>query len=144
MLVGGLIEVMFGQSMKKLRRFFPSVVTGTVVLAMGISLLPTGINYFAGGVGASDFGSISNLILGTVVLLTVLIFNQYTKGITSLASILIGLIVGYIVAIPMGKIDFSQLSQMSMISVPMPFTFGFEFHLDTNICSSLCIYSFSC
>ncbi|MDB8800958.1 nucleobase:cation symporter-2 family protein [Romboutsia sp. 1001216sp1] len=138
-LVGGLIEVMFGQSMKKLRRFFSSVVTGTVVLAMGISLLPTGINYFAGGVGASDFGSISNLILGTVVLLTVLIFNQYTKGITSLASILIGLIVGYIVAIPMGKIDFSQLSQMSMISVPMPFTFGFEFHLDA-IFAVACVF----
>lgn len=138
-LVGGLIEVMFGQSMKKLRRFFPSVVTGTVVLAMGISLLPTGINYFAGGVGASDFGSISNLILGTVVLLTVLIFNQYTKGITSLASILIGLIVGYIVAIPMGKIDFSQLSQMSMISVPMPFTFWFEFHLDA-IFAVACVF----
>lgn len=138
-LVGGFIEVMFGQSMKKLRKFFPSVVTGTVVLAMGISLLPTGINYFAGGVGSSDFGSISNLILGTVVLITVLFFNQYTKGITSLASILIGLIVGYIVAIPMGKIDFSQLAEMSMISVPMPFTFGFEFHLDA-IFAVACVF----
>lgn len=138
-LVGGLIEVIFGKSMKKLRRFFPPVVTGTVVLAMGISLLPTGINYFAGGVGSSDFGSVSNLILGTVVLLTVLIFNQYTKGIASLASILIGLIVGYVVAIAMGKIDFSQLSQVSMISIPMPFTFGFEFRLDA-IFAVACVY----
>lgn len=129
-LAGACIEVLFGNTMKKLRKYFPSVVTGTVVLAMGISLLPTGINYFAGGIGAQDFGSISNLILGSIVLLTVLILNQYTKGITSTASILIGLIVGYIVALPMGKIDFSQLSTMSIISIPMPFRFGFEFHLD--------------
>ncbi|MGL6106390.1 uracil-xanthine permease family protein [Romboutsia sp.] len=141
-LIGGFIQVMLGQVMQKLRKYFPPVVTGTVVLAMGISLLPTGINYFAGGFGASDFGSVSNLILGTIVLLTVLIFNQYTKGITSIASILIGLIVGYIVAIPMGKVDFSQLVSMSMISVPMPLRFGFEFHIDAIFAIS-CMYMVS-
>ncbi|MDU5020301.1 MAG: solute carrier family 23 protein, partial [Clostridiales bacterium] len=67
----------------------------------------------------------------------VLFFKQYTKGITSIASILIGLIVGYIVAIPMGKIDFSQLSQMSLVSVPMPLQFGFKFHIDA-------IFAFVC
>lgn len=140
--IAALIEIIFGNYMKKLRKYFPPVVTGTVVLAMGISLLPTGINYFAGGVGAPDFASSSNLILGSIVLLTVLLCNQYTKGITSIASILIGLIVGYIVAIPMGKIDFSQISQMSNLALPTPFKFGFEFHLDA-IFAFMCIYMVS-
>lgn len=141
-LAGSLIEIVFGTYVRKIRRFFPPVVTGTVVLAIGISLLPTGINYFAGGVGASDFGSISNLLLGTIVLVTVLFCKQYTKGITSIASILIGLVVGYIVAIFMGKIDFSQLSTMSMISVPMPLKFGFEFHIDA-IFAFVCMFMVS-
>lgn len=132
-LIGALIEILFGRSMSSLRKFFTPVVAGTVVLAMGLSLLPTGIKYFAGGAGAEDFGSLSNLALGTIVLITVLIMSNYTKGITKLASILIGLIVGYIVAIPMGKIDFSSLSTMSLVSMPTPFKFGFEFHLDAII-----------
>ena len=138
-LIGGLVEIILGNGMKKLRKFFPPVVSGTVVLAMGISLLPTGMKYFAGGVGAADFGSPENLFLGTIVLLTVLFFNQYTKGITSLASILIGLIVGYVVAIPMGKVDFSQLSTISMLSIPTPFKFGLEFHIDAII-AMICMY----
>lgn len=138
-LIGGLVEMILGNGMKKLRKFFPPVVSGTVVLAMGISLLPTGIKYFAGGVGAPDFGSASNLFLGTIVLLTVLFFNQYTKGITSLASILIGLIIGYIIAIPMGKVDFSQLSTISMLSIPTPFKFGMAFHIDA-IVAMVCMY----
>lgn len=136
-LAGSMIEILFGTYVKKIRKFFPPVVTGTVVLAIGISLLPTGINYFAGGVGASDFGSMSNLLLGSIVLITVLFCKQYTKGITSIASILIGLLVGYIVAIPMGKIDFSQISQMSLVSIPTPLQFGFQFHIDA-------IFAFVC
>lgn len=132
-LIGALIEILFGKSMNNLRKYFTPVVTGTVVLAMGISLLPTGIKYFAGGAGSEDFGSLSNLALGSIVLVTVFIMSNYTKGITKLASILIGLVVGYIVAIPMGKIDFGSLSTMSMVSIPTPFKFGFEFHLDAII-----------
>ena len=132
-LIGAIVEILFGKSMSSLRKYFTPVVTGTVVLAMGISLLPTGIKYFAGGAGADDFGSLSNLALGTIVLLTVLFLNQYTKGITKLSSILIGLIVGYIVAIPMGKVDFTSLSTVNIMSMPTPFKFGFEFHLDAII-----------
>lgn len=129
-LVAALFEVFLGYYIKKLRRFFPPVVTGTLVLAIGITLLPVGVNYLAGGVGAEDYGSYSNLLLGFIVLATILFCNQYTKGITKMASILVGLIVGYIVAIPMGKIDFSQLSQVGMLAAPMPFKYGFEFRLD--------------
>ncbi|MEG0857051.1 MAG: nucleobase:cation symporter-2 family protein [Terrisporobacter sp.] len=126
MLVGGLV-------LKRIRKYFPPVVTGIVVLTMGIALLPTGVNYFAGGVGAPDFASPSNLLLGTIVLITVIFFKQYTKGMLSISSVLIGLVVGYIVAIPMGKIDFSSLAQAPLLSIPVPFKLGFSFHADAIV-----------
>lgn len=133
-LVGAIFQVLVGGLvLKRIRKYFPPVVTGIVVLTMGIALLPTGVNYFAGGVGAVDFASPSNLLLGTIVLITVIFFKQYTKGMLSISSVLIGLIVGYIVAIPMGKIDFSSLAQASLLSVPVPFQLGFEFHMDAII-----------
>lgn len=136
-LVGGLLEIVLGGFLKPLRKYFPSVVTGTVLLAIGLSLLPTGINYFAGGAGASDFGSLSNLALGAIVLITILFFKQFTKGMTSIASILIGLIVGYLVAIPMGKVDFAALASAQWISVPMPFRFGIAFHGDAILAMAM-------
>lgn len=133
-LVGALFEVLVGGLvLKRIRKYFPPVVTGIVVLTMGIALLPTGVNYFAGGVGAADFASPSNLFLGTIVLITVIFFKQYTKGMLSISSVLVGLIVGYLVAIPMGKIDFSSLSQAAFISIPVPFQLGFSFHMDAIV-----------
>lgn len=131
--VGGFFEMILGAFLKPLRKYFPSVVTGTVLLSIGLSLLPTGIKYFAGGVGAKDFGSPSNLLLGTIVLVTILFFKQFTKGITSMSSILIGLIVGYIVAIPMGKIGFERVAQAGWFEIPMPFKYGMEFHADAIV-----------
>ena len=133
-LVGAIIQsVVAGLVLKRIRKYFPPIVTGIVVLTMGIALLPTGVNYFAGGAGAVDFASPSNLLLGTIVLVTVIYFKQYTKGMLSISSVLIGLVVGYIVAIPMNKIDFSSFSQASFLSIPMPFKLGFEFHLDAIV-----------
>lgn len=133
-LVGAVIQSAVAACLlKRIRKYFPPVVTGIVVLTMGIALLPTGVNYFAGGSGAVDFASPSNLLLGTIVLITVIFFKQYTKGMLSISSVLIGLFVGYIVAIPMGKIDFSSLSQASLLSIPMPFKLGLEFHLDAIV-----------
>ncbi|PAB58556.1 uracil-xanthine permease family protein [Anaeromicrobium sediminis] len=128
--VGGFFEMIIGAFLKPLRKYFPPVVTGTVVLSIGLSLLPVGVKYFAGGVGAKDFGSPSNLLLGSIVLITILFFKQFTRGITSMSSILIGLIVGYIVAIPMGKIDFSPVVNAKLISFPTPLKYGMTFHLD--------------
>lgn len=133
-LIGALFQILVGGLvLKHIRKYFPPVVTGIVVLTMGIALLPTGVNYFAGGVGAADFASPSNLFLGTIVLITVIFFKQYTKGMLSISSVLIGLIVGYLVAIPMGKIDFSSLSQAAFVSIPVPFQLGFSFHMDAII-----------
>lgn len=101
-IIGGLFETVLGFMLKPLRKFFPPVVTGTVVLSIGLSLISVGVNSFAGGSGAKDFGSLENLFLGTLVLVVIIIFKHCTKGITSSASILFGIIVGYIVAGIMG------------------------------------------
>ncbi len=137
--IGGFFEMGLGVFLKPLRKYFPPVVTGTVLLSIGLSLLPTGIKYFAGGAGAADFGSLSNLLLGTIVLVTILFFKQFTKGISSMSAILIGLFVGYLVAIPMGKLDFSAVSSAAWFAFPTPLKFGMTFHLDA-IAAMLLMY----
>ena len=129
-LVGGIFEAFIGLIIKKIRRYFPPVVTGVIVLSIGLSLLPTGVSSFAGGVGASDFGSFSNLFLGMIVLITVIYFKQFTKGITSTGAMFIGTVIGFIVAIFMGKVDLSSLNTAGYFNLPKPFTYGFSFHLD--------------
>lgn len=131
--IGGFFEIFLGAFLKPLRKYFPPVVTGTVLLSIGLSLLPTGIRYFAGGAGAPDFGSFSNLLLGTIVLATILFFKQFTKGITSMSAILIGLVVGYLVAIPMGKINFQAVAQAGWIAFPTPFKYGMIFRADAIV-----------
>ncbi len=98
-IVGGLFEGVLGVFLKPLRRFFPAVVTGTVVLSIGLSLISVGMNSFGGGFKAKDFGSAENLGLGLFVLVVILIFKHGTKGITSYSSILMGIIAGYIASI---------------------------------------------
>lgn len=97
-IIGGLFESVLGFMLKPLRKFFPAVVTGTVVLSIGLSLIAVGVNSFGGGNAANDFGSVENLCLGTIVLIVIVALKHGTKGITSASSILIGIIVGYIVA----------------------------------------------
>ena len=101
-IIGGLFETVLGFFLKPLRRFFPSVVTGTVVLSIGLSLISVGVNSFGGGNNAKDFGSMENLFLGLLVLVVILILKHATKGFLSSSSILIGIIVGYIAAFIMG------------------------------------------
>lgn len=132
-LTGALVEICLGFFIKPLKKFIPPVVSGTVVIAIGLSLIPIGVKYFAGGIGAADFGSLENLFLGTLVMLVILFFRQFTKGFTSVSSILIGIVVGYIVAIFMGKVDFTPVKEASWISLPRPFAFGFEFKIEAII-----------
>ena len=101
-IIGGLFEAVLGFFLKPLRKFFPSVVTGTVVLSIGLSLISVGIGSFGGGSSAHDFGSIPNLCLALFVLVVILAFKHGTKGPLSSSSILIGIIFGYIAAFIMG------------------------------------------
>ena len=95
---------MLGFFLKPLRKFFPPVVTGTVVLSIGLSLISVGINSFGGGNSAKDFGSMENLLLALFVLVVILIFKHWTTGFLSSSAILIGILAGYIAAFVMGLV----------------------------------------
>ena len=101
-IIGGLFEGVLGFFLKPLRKFFPAVVTGTVVLSIGLSLISVGINSFGGGNTAKDFGSMENLLLAIFVLVMILFFKHGTKGFTSSSAILLGIACGYVAAFIMG------------------------------------------
>ena len=103
-ILGGLFEAVLGFFLKPLRKFFPSVVTGTVVMSIGLSLISVGINSFGGGDSAKDFGSMENLLLAIFVLVVILFFKHGTTGFTSSSAILLGIIAGYIAAAIMGLV----------------------------------------
>ena len=104
-IIGGVFEVGLGFLIKPLRKFFPAVVTGTVVMAIGLSLIPVGINFFGGGgTNVPDFGALRNLFLGFVTLAAIIFFKHKFKGFCSIASVLLGIIVGYAVSLLMGLI----------------------------------------
>ncbi len=103
-IIGGLFETVLGFFLKPLRKFFPAIVTGTVVLSIGLSLISVGVNSFGGGNTAKDFGSVENLLLGLFVLVVILALKHGTKGFLSSSSILIGIIAGYIAAGIMGLV----------------------------------------
>ena len=95
-IIGGLFEGVLGFFLKPLRRFFPAVVTGTVVLSIGLSLISVGVASFGGGSGAQDYGSVENLLIALTVLVVILIFKHCTKGVLSYSCILLGIVFGYI------------------------------------------------
>lgn len=103
-IIGGIVEAFLGFALKYIRRFFPPVVCGTVVLSIGLSLISVGVNSFGGGFKTKDFGSIENLLLGLFVLCVILFFKHGTKGFFSSSSILFGIIAGYIAAFGMSLV----------------------------------------
>jgi len=103
-LIGGLFETVLGAFLKPLRRFFPPVVTGTVVLAIGLSLIGVGVSSFGGGSSAKDYGSAENLLIALAVMIIILILKHGTKGLASHSCILIGIICGYIICAVLGMI----------------------------------------
>ena len=104
-IVGGAFEMGLGFLIRPLRKYFPSVVTGTVVLAIGLSLIPVGINFFGGGgTSVPDFGNLWNLLLGLITLAAILFFKHTFRGFPSSASVLLGIITGYLVSLLMGAV----------------------------------------
>ena len=123
-IIGGLIEGTLGLFVKYWVKLIPHIVAATVVTAIGFSLLPIGANSFAGGQGAADFGSTNNWIVGSVTLLVCLICQVRAKGFIRSLSVLFGLIAGYILALCMGMVDLTGITDQPIISLPkfMPFT----------------------
>ncbi len=126
-LIGGLVAIVFGIFIKKLRKFFPAVVSGTVVFTIGLSLYPIAINYMAGGVSSPTYGAPQNWMVAFITLGVVIFFSFFTKGFLKLASILFGIIVGYIVALFMNMVDFSGLAGAQPFALPRLFAFGIRF-----------------
>ncbi|ADZ84911.1 uracil-xanthine permease family protein [Cellulosilyticum lentocellum] len=132
-LIGGLVEGVLGLFAKYWRKVITPVVAASVVTAIGFSLLNVGAYSFGGGNGSPDFGSASNLLLGAVTLVTCLVFNILAKAHYKQLSVLVGLIVGYIFAIFLGKVDFSAVATSGIIALPEFLPFKPEFNLNAII-----------
>ncbi|MGZ4160470.1 MAG: nucleobase:cation symporter-2 family protein [Neobacillus sp.] len=123
-LISGLVVILISQFFGKLIKFFPPVVTGSVVTIIGITLIPVAMNNIAGGQGSPDFGSISNISLAFGTLLFILLLYRFTNGFIRSISILLGLVAGTIVASLMGKVNFTAVTDASWFHMVRPFYFG--------------------
>lgn len=151
MIVGGIVAAVVGVFVKKIRRFFPPIITGTVVFTIGLSLYPTAINYMAGGAGntyevvvlrkgltsALVYGSWQNWAVAAFTLIVVMILSNKGKGICKLAAILLGMIAGYIVAAVFGMVDLSEVRDAAWFSLPQFMHFGIKFEFSACIALAL-------
>ncbi|WP_152396405.1 nucleobase:cation symporter-2 family protein [Paenibacillus guangzhouensis] len=123
-IASGLFVVLFSGLFGKLIRFFPPVVTGSVVTTIGVTLIPVALTDLGGGQGAEDFGSIENLLLGFGVLIVIILINRFSGGFMRAISILLGLVLGTVAAGFMGKVDLHPVLDASWLHPIKPFYFG--------------------
>lgn len=128
-MVGALVEVILSRFFGSLKKFFPPVVTGTVVTLIGLTILPVAVDWAAGGYGAPDYGSLTNIFIALSVMTIIVVLNQWGKGFVSSGSILLGIMFGYIISVPFGLVDFSRISDAAFISFPQPFKYGITFNI---------------
>ncbi|MDG1998094.1 MAG: nucleobase:cation symporter-2 family protein [Amylibacter sp.] len=131
-LIGGIFHMILGTFIGKIRFALPPLITGLIVLMIGLSLMKVGIQYAAGGVpnmGKPIYGSWDMWFPALVVIAVTLGLKFFTKGLMSVAAVLIGIIIGYIVAYFMGQVSFGNVGKAALFQVPMPFKWGFEFNL---------------
>lgn len=134
-IVGGVVAMLMGFLIRKIRVLFPPLVTGTVVFTIGLSLYPVAVNYMAGGVASPLYGHWQNWLVAFITLSIVTALNHFGKGIWKLASILIGMTAGYLVSIPFGMVDFSSVAAAGMIQIPRPLHFGITF--EPSACAAI-------
>jgi NCS2 family nucleobase:cation symporter-2 len=157
-IVGSFVEIAMGLFIKPLKRFFPPLVIGAVLITIGLHLLPVGVQYFAGGAGpeanaairagliaqgkevpanvaalASQYASWQNLLIGGTVFVIIIVLQRFAKGMVKISAILIGIIAGYILAIILGQVNFAQVASAKIISVPIPFFIKPEFNTQAII-----------
>lgn len=126
-IVGGIIAIIVGFAIRKIRILFPPLVTGTVVFTIGLSLYPTAVNYMAGGSSSEQYGSWQNWLVAFFTLAVVTGLNHFAKGFLKLSSILIGIIAGYLFALPFGLVDFSGIGTAGVFQLPLPLHFSLNF-----------------
>jgi NCS2 family nucleobase:cation symporter-2 len=154
-IVASLVEVIMGLFIKPLKKFFPPIVIGVVLITIGLHLLPVGVQYFAGGAGpeanagiaagliargepvpagvaalAAQYASWQNLFIGGSVFVVIMLLQRFGRGMFKISAILIGIIVGYVLAIILGQVNFAQVVTARIVSVPIPFTITPTFSLD--------------
>ena len=134
---GGLCAILVGLSIHRIRKFFPPLVAGTVVFTIGLSLYPIAINYMAGGVGSPTYGSWKNWVVALFTLVVVTFFTHFGKGLLRLASILVGILAGYILALAMGMVQFDNVMTAGYFEMPQVLHFGLEFDPPACIAISL-------
>ncbi len=133
LVTGFVVEGLIGWQFKRIKPFFPPLVTGLVVVIIGLYLVPVAMDYAAGGVGASDFGAVHHIGLAALVLAIAVGLNMFTRGVTRLLSVLFAIVVGYAAAIALTfatgleLVDFSSVGSAAWVSLPSPTRFGFEF-----------------
>jgi NCS2 family nucleobase:cation symporter-2 len=133
-LIGGIIHFLLGGFIKNLRFMFPPLVTGLVILAIGLYLIPVAIKYAAGGAAtfqmeAASFGSMMHWFAALTVVVVSLVCKFMGRGLVSSAAILIGLVAGYVVAWAMGMVNFGAVAKAGFFQIPTVFPYGFEFSL---------------
>ena len=141
-IIGGTLHFLLGTIIQHIRWLFPPLVTGLVILAIGLYLIPVAIKYAAGGAAqfqmeAESFGSLMHWTVALSVVVVALLLKFFTKGLMSNAAILIGLVVGYLVALAFGMVSFAPVAKASWLMVPTPLPYGFEFSLGAVIAVTL-------
>jgi NCS2 family nucleobase:cation symporter-2 len=157
-LAASVVEMIMGLFIKPLKKFFPPLVIGAVLITIGLHLLPVGVQYFAGGAGpeanaalaarlaaegkdvpanvaalASQYGSWQNLLIGGVVFVTIILLQRFGRGMFKISAILIGIVAGYLLAIILGQVNFQAVVNAGLISVPIPFSIKPVFLLEPII-----------
>lgn len=128
-IIGGIFHFFLGSFIGKIRAWFPPMVTGIVILGIGLALLPVGVKYAAGGVplmGKEAFGSIQHWVLSLTVVVVTVGIKFFVSGFLSSAALLLGVIAGYVLAGLMGVLDFGRVASANWFEFPQPFRFGFE------------------
>ncbi|GGL51208.1 uracil-xanthine permease family protein [Halocalculus aciditolerans] len=128
LVTGLLVEGLIGWQFERIQPYFPPLVTGLVVVIIGLYLIPSAMNNVAGGVGAEDYGALHNILLATLVLAVSVGLNMFTSGVTRLLATLAGIAVGYVAAVAIGIVNFAPVANAAWFAVPVPGRFGFEFH----------------
>ncbi|MGO1781520.1 MAG: nucleobase:cation symporter-2 family protein, partial [Moraxellaceae bacterium] len=125
--LGAFVEIFLSRFITKLKSLMNPIVTGCVIITIGLSLTKVGLTDLAGGVGAEDFGSMQNLMLGGGVLVSVVLISMIHIKVIRSSAIFIGLMLGLLTAVFMGRIDFSLVAEAPVFTLPVPFKFGFGF-----------------
>ncbi|MDR1411792.1 MAG: hypothetical protein LBI91_06280 [Spirochaetaceae bacterium] len=157
-LAGSLVEILMGLFIRPLKKFFPPLVIGAVLITIGLHLLPVGVQYFAGGAGpeaaaalaarlaaegqeipaaaaaqAARYASPQNLAIGGVVFVTIILLQRFGRGMFKISAILIGIMAGYLAAIILGQVDFQAVREAGLIAVPVPLSIRPVFRLEPII-----------